>query len=311
MKKVAIVTINFNGEKNTIECVDSLKKISSKEYFLNIYVVDNKSPRVESTEYLAQNLPKIKIPNAKIELIKNTDNLGFAGGCNTGIERALSDTDDYILLLNNDTFVDKNLISELTRIAESDKKIGIVAPKIYFAPGFEFHDKYKKSELGRVFWYAGGHMDWANVYGKHRGVDEVDSGQYDRTELTEFATGCCMLIKREVIEKVGILDYDYFLYYEENDFCQRVKRAGYTIMYAPKAFLWHKNAQSTGGSGSPLQDYFISRNRMLFGNRYAPFRTKLALFRESLKLLKLGRPWQKKGIQDFYMKKFGKGSFIK
>ena len=152
-------------------------------------------------------------------------------------------------------------------------------------------------------------MDWKNVIGFHRGVDEVDRGQYDQIEKTDFASGCCMLVKREIFEKVGFLDEKFFLYYEDSDFCERIRRRGYSIIYSPKAILWHKNAGSAGGSGSSLQDYYITRNRMLFGFRYARLRSKLALFKESIKLLAKGRYWQKRGILDFYLGRSGRGSF--
>jgi len=163
--------------------------------------------------------------------------------------------------------------------------------------------------LGKVFWYAGGEMDWKNVIGHHRGVDEVDHGQYDDISETGYVSGCCMLLTKKLLEKVGGFDKKYFLYYEDNDLSQRSKRKGFKILYAPKAVIWHKNAGSAGGSGSPLQDYYITRNRMLFGMRYAPLRSKVALVRESIRLLLSGRKWQKAGIADFYKRRFGKGSY--
>lgn len=152
-------------------------------------------------------------------------------------------------------------------------------------------------------------MDWGNVLGSHRGVNEVDKGQYDRMDRTDFASGCCLLIKREVLETVGMFDEKYFLYYEDSDLAERAKRKNYSIMYAPKAYLWHKNAGSAGGSGSALQDYYITRNRLLFGMRYASIRTRIALLKESMRLLVTGRAWQKKGVRDFYLRRFGKGSY--
>ena len=104
-------------------------------------------------------------------------------------------------------------------------------------------------------------------------------------------------------------DNRYFLYFEDSDLSQRLKKAGYKILFYPKAILWHKNAGSTGGSGSSLQDYFTTRNRMIFGLKFAPLRSKIALIRESLRLLSSGRQWQKKGIRDFYLRRFGKGTF--
>lgn len=197
----------------------------------------------------------------------------------------------------------------MVKVIEEDEHIGAVSPKIYFAKGHEFHkENYAKNELGQVLWYAGGEMDWRNILGKHRGVDEVDRGQYEKIEETSFATGCCMLIKTNVLKKIGLFDEKYFLYLEDSDLTERLRRSKYAIYYVPKAIVWHKNASSSG-SGSALQDYYISRNRMIFGMQYASLRTKVALIKESVSLLASGRPWQKKGIIDFYLNRFGKGSW--
>lgn len=300
MQKVFVSIINFNGRENTLDCLDSIKKAEKNSFDLNVVVIDNGSSE------------KFDLPKnySEVILLKNSKNLGFSGGHNIGIKYALRSGADYILILNNDTVVDNNLISELLKTANLNEDIGIIAPKIYFYPGFEFHkDGYKKEEKGRVLWYAGGEMDWKNVVGHHRGVDEVDHGRYEKIEETDFASGCCFLIKREVLEKVGLFDEKYFLYYEDNDLSQRVKRKGFKIIYNPKAILWHKNAGSVGGSGSSLQDYYITRNRMLFGIKYAPLRSKLALIKESFKILINGRLWQKRGILDFYLMNLEKGSF--
>jgi len=118
-----------------------------------------------------------------------------------------------------------------------------------------------------------------------------------------------MIISREVLEKVGLFDEKYFLYYEDNDLSQRAKKQGFKIIYQPKAILWHLNAGSTGGSGSILHDYYITRNRLLFGFKFTSMRARLALVRESIKLMFLGRAWQRKGALDFYLGKFGRGSY--
>jgi hypothetical protein len=202
-----------------------------------------------------------------------------------------------------------DFLVELVKAAETDEKIGVVGGKIYFEKGYEFHkERYSKQERGKVIWYAGGQVDWQNVYASHRGVDEVDRGQYDKAEETDYVNGCLMLIKRKVLEKVGLIDSKYYLYFEENDFCQRVKKAGFKLFYAPKATIWHLNAGSSG-VGSSLHDYFLTRNRLLFGFRWASWRTKLALLKESLRLLWRGRHWQKIGVRDFYLGRLGKGSW--
>jgi hypothetical protein len=235
------------------------------------------------------------------------ENKGFSGGNNVGIKLALESGNDYILLLNNDTLVKPDFLEELTKTAKSGNKIGIVGPKIYFAPGFEFHkERYKKNERGSVFWYAGGEIDWENMYASHRGVDEVDIGQYDNKGKTDFVSGCCMLVKREVFEEIGCLDDQLYLYLEDLDFCLRAKEAGYKIIYEPRSEIWHKNASSSDKPGSRLHQYYQTRNRLILGMRYAPLRTKLALLRESVRLLKKGGI-RRRAVLDFYFYRWGDG----
>jgi len=303
MKHVVISILNFNGLKNTLACLESLKNIKIDNFKLTVVAVNNLSKE----EF---DLKSGSLGDIPLVVIKNSKNLGFSGGNNVAIKYALENGADYVLILNNDTYVDKNFLEELLKVGEKDNDIGILIPKIYFAPGFEYHkDRYSKKDLGKVFWYGGGRIDWANVTGHHRGVDEVDKGQYDKTENTEIATGCCMLIKKEVFKNAGLFDDKYFLYYEDSDLSMRAKSKGFKIMYVPSSIIWHKNAGSAGGSGSALQDYYIARNRLMFGFRYAPTRSKLALFRESLFLLLRGRKWQRRGVIDFYLGRFGKGSY--
>ncbi|HEX8932322.1 MAG TPA: glycosyltransferase family 2 protein, partial [Patescibacteria group bacterium] len=291
-----------NTEDDTHEFLKSLTKIKPQNFNLTVVVVDNGS----------KNIFKRK-DSEEIILIRSEKNLGFTGGYNLGMRKALEIGAEYIMIVNNDTIVEENLITYLQQELERDSKVGVTVPKIYFAKGHEFHkDRYKKEDLGKVLWYAGGYIDWDNVMSIHRGVDEVDHGQYDNPEPVSFATGCCLMIKREILKKVGFLDDQYFLYYEDADFNERVKRAGYTIVYVPKAVLYHVNASSSGGAGhgNALQDYFITRNQMVFGLKYAPLRTKMALIRQSVKLLFNGRREQKRAIKDFYMRKLGKGTFF-
>lgn len=302
MPKVFVTLVDYNSEKNTLSCLDSLDQLEIKDFELQIVVVDNAS----KNNFKADK----KYQNFKLKIIRSEENLGFAGGQNMGIKYGLENGADYILVLNNDVILDKDLIVELLKAFQEKKDCGIVSPKIYFAKGHEFHkNRYSESELGKVIWYAGGKMDWKNVLASHRGVDEVDKGQYEKLEQTDFASGCCMMIKKEVLEKVGLFDEKYFLYYEDNDLSQRAKKAGFKVFYQPKAILWHLNAGSTGGSGSILHDYYITRNRLLFGFKFSPIRTRLALVRESLKLIFTGRTWQRRGALDFYLRRFRKGSF--
>ncbi len=302
MKKVCISLITYNNHEQTVECLKSLQKIRHANFELEVVVIDNASREV------FQYRPDER--NYRYIFIRQEKNLGFAGGQNLGIKYGLENGADGILVLNNDTIQDMNFLEELVKSADSDEKYGAIVPKIYFTKGHEYHQKkYSDSELGKVIWYAGGLMDFANIIGHHRGVDEVDIGQYEKEENTDLMTGCCVLLQKKALEKTGMFDERYFLYYEDADLNERLKRKGFVIRYVPKAVIWHHNAGSTGGSGSKLQDYFMSRNRLLFGMTYAPLRTKIALIRESLKILRTGRDWQKKGVLDYYLRKLGKGSF--
>lgn len=304
MKKISIVTVTFNTNKETHDCLSYLFKLHKKDFSLEIIVIDNGS----SEPFVLTDKEK----KSDVLFIHNNENLGFTGGYNIGIKKGLETGADYVMLINNDTMPDADMVKELFKVAEGDSKIGLVVPKIYFAAGHEYHlEKYKKNELGKVFWFAGGYVDWNNVFNVHRGVDEVDHGQYDKTEEIGFATGCCMLIPRHVFEKVGMLDDKYFLYFEDGDLNQRIISAGFKVYYAPKAKLWHITSASTEGSGSNLHDYFLTRNRLLFGLRYAPLRSKIALIRESFRFILNGREWQRAGVLDFYSGNMGKGSFFK
>lgn len=302
MKKVAIVTVNFNTEKDTRDFLKSLEKVKTKDVTLDVIVVDNGS----KVKFVLD-----KEQKDNVLLIRSEVNTGFTGGYNIGMQKAMERSAEFIMIVNNDTVIAPDMIEKLLEVFETEKNVGVAVPKIYFAKGHEFHkDRYKKDELGKVFWYAGGYTDWANVKSVHRGVDEVDHGQYDKIEKVTFATGCCMMFKREVLEQVGLLDEKFFLYYEDADLNERIQRAGYSIYYVPQAVLIHVNAASSGGAGNPLQDYFITRNQMLFGMRYAPLRTKVALVRQSIRLMQSGRPNQKKAIKDYYAHKFGKGTYF-
>lgn len=305
-KSISIVILTYNGIEDTSEVMEDVAKLSTKGLDAETILVDN-----GSTDGTIEKFEDFELPNMGYKFIETGANLGFAGGNNYGIKDAVERKRDYILLLNNDVYLDKELLPKLVKEAEKDKKIGLLAPKMYFAKGYEYHkDRYKKSELGKVFWYAGGDLDWDNVYTSHRGVDEVDKGQYDKKVETDVVNGACALIRREVVEDIGPMADEYFLYWEDADYSVRAKRAGWKVMYTPVTELWHKVSKASG-IGSELNDYFLTRNRMVFGIRYAPIRAKLALVRESFRLLFTGRKWQRIGIKDYYMRRLDKGSWGK
>ena len=300
--KIAVVVLAWNSAKYISGCLTSLKMLHPGENKVEVIVVDNASSDNSA------NLAKSKYPAFKI--IKNSSNLGYAQGNNTGIREALKNDADFVWVINPDVTVSPDSLLALLASAGKYPQAGVFTPKIYFAKGFEFHkERYSKSDLGKVIWSAGGFIDWANLIAVHRGVDEVDIGQYNANSLCDFATGASIFIRAPVFKRIGLIDPKYYLYYEENDFCQRSRSAGWQIMYIADSVCWHANAQATG-IGSPLVDYYTTRNRLLFGFRWASLRTKFALFRESLKLLFTGRKWQKRGILDFYLMRLGKGSHV-
>src|SRR3989344_8084752 len=173
MPNIFVSVINYNGKKNTLSCLKSLDKVNIDGFNLTVVVVDNASSEIFNAD-------KNEFKNFNLKILRSDKNLGFSGGQNLGIKFALENGADYVVVLNNDVVLDKNLFLELLKTFEEKKDCGLVSPKIYFAKGHEFHKKrYKKEELGKVIWYAGGNNDWPNVIGSHRGVDEVDNGQYE------------------------------------------------------------------------------------------------------------------------------------
>ncbi len=291
MNKVGVVIVTFNNEKDIKDCLKGLEKN-------DILVVDNNSSD-KTVEILKQ------VQDDRIKIIESKENLGLSKANNLAIKEFLKNGAEYILILNPDTLISPNLISDLTEVMQKNPEVGICGPKIYFAKGFEYHkERYTAKEKGNVFWYAGGVVDWKNVLISHFGVDQVDLGQYESIRDTDFVSGCAMMIRSSVFEKVGFLDEKFAMYLEDLDFSLRAKSAGFRVVYAPVTAVWHKNAQSSG-VGSQTQDYYVTRNRLLFAVKYAKTRAKLAVLKESIKLLFTGRPGQKQGVRDFYLNRFG------
>lgn len=293
MYKSTVIVLHYKGTHDTIDCLNSLYKANELNKF-NIIVVDNSED---------QSFPKRKYPD--IIFINSGKNSGFAGGMNIGIKRAFQKGTDSVILLNNDTIVERSSIFKLTQYAKDNKDIGLISPKIYFAPGSEYHfEKYGKDDLGKVIWYAGGIIDWKNIYACHRGVDEIDEKQFDSIMSTDFATGCCMLISKEAYQKVGYFDENYFLYFEDIDYSVRTKKAGLNVIYYPKSHIWHKNASSSGKPGSDMHIYYLTRNRLYFGYKYASLWERKSLFIDSIRLIGKKESYRK-AIGDYYFRKMG------
>ena len=305
--KVSIVILTANSLEMTKEQLIDVAKLDTKSIQAECLIVDNGSN--DGTE---ENLKNYKLPNMDYKFIETGENLGFAGGNNVGTKDSLKHGSDYVILMNNDLILPKDVVVKLVDFMEGNPEVGIASPKIYFAKGYEFHkNRYKEGDLGKVFWYAGGIIDRKNAYSSHKGVDEVDRGQYDNAAETDFANGACAIIRSGIFEKVGFLDSSLFLYWEDADFSQRIKNAGYKVMYYPGTHLWHKVSASTGGSGSTTNDYFLTRNRFYFAMRYLASRTKFAVFRDTIKLVFTGRKWQRWGAIDALLGVKGMGAWRK
>lgn len=238
--KLSIITINYNGLKDTCELIDSIPFNNEME----VIVVDNASTQDEAS-IITERYPQLKV-------IRSDKNLGFAGGNNLGIKEAKG---DYILLINNDTYFKDFNIDALIERLESSDRIGIVCPKLRFAWG------------NNPIQFAG-YTPLSNITLRNRaiGFGEEDNGQYDIAHPTPYAHGAAMLIKREAIEKVGLMPECFFLYYEEIDWSMMFTRAGYEIWYDPCCTVYHKESQTTG-QNSPLRTYYITRNRLLLVKR--------------------------------------------
>lgn len=303
--KVSIIILTTNALAMIKEQLLDVAKLDPGNLDLECLVVDNGSG--DGTE---KEIKNYKLPNMKYRFIQSGANLGFAGGNNVGIKDCLKRKIDYIILMNDDLIIPKEIVTKMVNFMVKNPEVGIMSPKMYFAKGFEFHkDRYKSEGKGKVIWYAGGILDWDNIYSSHRGVDEVDKGQYENTEETDFCNGACVIIRRKVFESVGLLDDSFFLYWEDADFSIKAKRKGYKIYYYPKTCMWHKVSASTGGSGSPTNDYFLTRNRFTFAMRYAKLRTKFAVFRDTIRLIFIGRTWQKWGAIDALLGRHGMGQW--
>ena len=239
----SIITINYNGLKDTCELIESLPL---EDQSIEVIVVDNASKEDEAT-IISNRYPQVN-------LIRSEQNLGFAGGNNLGIKAAQG---KYLFFINNDVILKpqtsdiRHLISRL----ETDDKIGAVCPKIRFAWG------------NKPIQFAGytplSHYTMRN---RSIGFGETDKGQYDTAHPTPYAHGAAMMVKREALEKVGLMPECYFLYYEELDWSMMFTRAGFSIWYEPACTIYHKESQATG-QNSPLKTYYLTHNRLLFVKR--------------------------------------------
>ena len=292
--RISILIINWNGWRDTIECLESLYQIDYNNY--NLILIDNGSENrsleeiraylngqkpitSKFVEYTSENKP-VKIleytnnevksgggredeiadlpSRKKIVIIRNDKNYGFAEGNNIGIRYALkSQNTDYILLLNNDTVVKSDFLDKLVNAVNSDKSIGFAGPIIY---------KYDGNARTDLISVAGVNLIMNRGSYRRIGSEEVDRGQYHATATVDYIEGCCLLIRRTALDKIGLLDPSYFLYWEDTDLCRRGFEAGYSCIVVPTTGIWHKISTSKPRG---MVKYYMTRNRLWFLKSHA------------------------------------------
>jgi hypothetical protein len=299
LPRVAIIVINWNGKEDTLACLTSLQGLDYPT--TQIVLIDNGSTDDSVTAMRAA------YPN--INLIETGQNLGFVGGNNLGLEQACKMGVEYALLLNNDTEVAPDFLRKLVVAAEADPAVGAVGPMIYYY------------EAPQVIWSAGGAIDWRRGSSRMVGIGEIDEGQWDSNpRAVDFLTGCAFLIKMSVYMQVGGLDPRFFLYYEDNEWCHRISRAGYRIFFVPQAHIWHKISPLARES-SPQVHYYMTRNRLLFLKcsqaGWSPWIHTAFEYTRTLVSWSIKPQWRYKApqrkamiraIKDFYLGNYGKRS---
>jgi GT2 family glycosyltransferase len=238
---VTIITINYNQLKLTCELLDSLRKLTYPA--VEVIVVDNHSVQ-DPSSVISEKYPEVK-------LIVSDENLGFAGGNNLGIRAS---SGEYLMLLNNDTEVNPAFLEPLVALFESNPKAGAASPKILY------HNSEKIQYAGST------QIDPFTGRSKLIGWMEKDNGQHDVQQETHLAHGAAMMVPRRVISEVGLMPEFFFLYYEEVDWCQSIKKAGHKIYFVPDSKVYHKESMSVGKK-STLKTYYLTRNRLLYMRR--------------------------------------------
>jgi len=274
---VTIIVLNWNGRELTLQCLRSLEQLRYGNYAT--VVVDNGS-QDGSVESVRAKFPQVKV-------VPLPENLGYARGNNAGLEAALKQNPDWIMFLNNDTEVDPDLLAALMKGVERFPAGAVFGPKIYYGGEED------------LIWYAGGEVSLPLGRTRHRGIREPGRGQYDEPGCTDFASGCCLLIRADLVRRLGGFDPKYVMYTEDIDLCYRARRQGAACFYLPAGKVWHHVSSSIGGELSLRKVYLKWRSSMRFFRRYArPWHWPFILVHQLLYFTVLGpmkyvkRKWQ-------------------
>lgn len=283
--KVGVILVNYRGANDTCECIISLR--GCKLPYMEIYVVDNDSAD-GSCEVIEDRCPEAKV-------VPLDENVGFGGANNVGMERAFRDGCDAVLLLNNDTIVDAEMVGVLA--TEADDATVTVPLMLYL------------SEPDTV-WYGGGHFDSFGIP-RHDHFKESKNSVSVEPSQVGFATGCCMFIPKRVYERVGGFDESYFLYWEDADLSLRFAQNDVRIYFCPRGVLWHKVSVSTGGEGSPFSYYYETRNRLYAIDKFGlGLKTRLWAYLGLVRGVFSRKPqyaYALKAWRDYRHHRFGKG----
>lgn len=290
--KVSIIVLNWNGWRDSVECLESLYQITYPNYevilvdngstdkslqkirdyakgslevnsaFFNYNPLDKPITVVEYVKEEAESTlsPEGRFPSSKgrLTIIKNSQNYGYAEGNNVGIRMALLRESNYVLLLNNDVVVDPSFLTELVLAAEQDECIGFVGPKAFF---------YDFSGRTDVIRFAGGIFSLQTASTPRRGYKQIDRGQFNKVQLVDWIEGSCILTRKETILNTGLLNADYFAYLEDVEWCLRGARLGYKSVYTPNARIWHKIG-AIKNEKSNTAYYYSGRNFLWLAKEY-------------------------------------------
>lgn len=254
MHKIGIILVNYNGFRDTKECILSLLSMNYDN--IEIIVVDN-----NSTDSSVEELKKYSFPRCNI--IKSNNNKGFSGGNNIGIKYAKSIGCDFVWLLNNDTYVDADCLNYMMECERKYNNNVVVSGKIYYA---------KNNRI----WYAGGECSSFTGRTIHYGINNVDGERFDKKKRVTFISGCCMLIPMQIIHKIGLMAEEYFLYCEDLDYSCSLLKNGYKLIYEPGAHIYHKVNASTGKVANMTTYYMVRNKRIIIRKYFSGFRYVLA-----------------------------------
>lgn len=249
MQKVFIIVLNWNGYMDTVECLRSIEKCSYPAY--EVVVVDN-----GSTDGSVERLKK---DFKDVVYIENKENLGYTGGNNVGIRYAIEKGAEYIWLLNNDTTMKVDTLTRLIEAAENDQRAGLLGPKIL-----------QMDNSGRAYAMMGRLNMWFPWPDRMEGEDE--SKVTGEAVCVDFLSGSALLVRRDFVEKVGLLDERFFFYWEENDWCERGRKAGFSSVFVPDAVVYHKGGGTSGKGWNEFTAFYLVKNWIFFMRKHAAAR---------------------------------------